>query len=159
MTGLRALPQPMRRYGLLVVGLGLALVLAVLAAWRAPTLNAKPAFPTPKYSGAQALAQIYGVRITLVGLTADGAMLDFRFQILDSDKAYTLLADPNRVPLLLSERTKKLAHIINVMQPRHDMKVGAIYSLLFYNTQGATAQGDQVTAILGDVKVEHLAVQ
>lgn len=107
----------------------------------------------------------FGVAVQGVRLSANGHMLDFRYRVLDSDKA---------VPL--SDRTKK-AYLVH--QPtgttfgvpeaptigplRQTEKFGKpqegrTYVTLFANAGKLVKDGDQVTIVIGDFRVPDLVV-
>ena len=41
----------------------------------------------------QELEERYGIRITLIGITAGGGMIDFRYKVIDADKATNWIKD------------------------------------------------------------------
>lgn len=101
----------------------------------------------------------WGIRVTLIGVTADGGLIDFRYQVIDPDKAIEMDIDPNNVPTFVIEGTGVSFTPISTMAHRHDLRVGRIYSTLYVNQGGVLRPGDLVTVIIGDAKLEHFAAQ
>ena len=50
-----------------------------------------------------AIEQRWGIRVTQVGVTADGGLLDFRYLVLDADKALSMFDDEKTQPQLVTE--------------------------------------------------------
>jgi hypothetical protein len=152
-----ALPQGhqrnLLRYVLLCV-IALALIgTAGFFAYRAlatPDLNA-PAPTNP------AIEQQWGLRISQIGVSGDHGLIDFRFQVLDQDKALNLLQDDNNLPVLIAENTGAIINVSAGMAHRHDLVTGHTYFLIYRNTNGAIKRGTPVTVIFpGDLKIEHI---
>jgi len=101
----------------------------------------------------------YGVRVTLVGLSADNGLLDFRYQVLDPSKADQIMAEEENIPYLLPENGKGEIRV-SLYMPHHEKIVaGRTYYLLFYNSGGIVKAGEYVTVVIGDLRLEHIPVQ
>jgi hypothetical protein len=105
----------------------------------------------------------WGIEITALRRAAAGHMLDFRFRVLDADKAAPLFVRKTK-PSLLHENTG--LHLVIAAPP----KVGAlrssnppipgrIYFMFFGNPNGFVKPGDRVTITIGDFRAENLTVQ
>lgn len=105
----------------------------------------------------------WGVKILGVSLTAEGYMLDFRYRVLDPEKAMPLF-DRQRKPYLIDEATGAM---FVVPEPP---KVGALrttrppiadrnYFIIFANPGRYLKKGSKVSVVNGDFKVEHLVVE
>jgi hypothetical protein len=107
------------------------------------------------------LEEKWGVRIVGVRLTANSYMIDFRYKVIDIEKASPLM-DRNAKPYLLDEANSAKVSAT-------DSSVGALrskgsvanrnYFIIFTNPGGAIKRGSKVTIISGDFKVEHLIVE
>jgi hypothetical protein len=158
------IPRPSRssrRRGLLLVAAA-AVVLgapAALAAWLTADgggTNVPVAVPEPVFE------EETGVRVTRIAVVGGGGIVDFRFQVLDPDKA---IAVHGGTPLaLVDEETGGV--ISTAFHGRHSggttqvgLNVAATYYLLFANSAGELAPGDRASVLLGDVRLEHVRVQ
>lgn len=99
-------------------------------------------------------------------LTAAGAMLDFRYRVLDPQKAAPLL-DGRVQPFLLDEaHGAKLAvpdtPVLGRMRQTSRNQVvltDHTYFILFGNPGKAVRSGDTVTLLLGSVRITNVKVQ
>jgi hypothetical protein len=96
----------------------------------------------------------YGLRVSLVAVTAAGGMVDVRMKIIDAEKAKTLLQNPKNYPTLfingniLSVSPDTVAQGIN-------LKSESIF-LLFANAHGLVRTGVPVTILFGNTALEPL---
>ncbi len=105
----------------------------------------------------------WGLKILGVRLTANGYMLDLRYQVINSEKAFPLL-DRKIKPYLIAQDTGTKLYV-------PDTKVGPLrqrvanpdaektYFILFGNPGGLVKRGSQVTLVMGDFKAENLVVE
>lgn len=111
----------------------------------------------------QALEQKWGVRVIGVRRTAANYMLDFRYRILDKNKAAEIM---NRriKPKLIVEKdgstlfvpvTSKLGPL---RQSAKFVKENKNYFMFFANPGKHVKRGDLVTVQIGDFKIEHVVV-
>jgi hypothetical protein len=75
-----------------------------------------PQTPVLSASSAAAVEERSGTRVTLLGVTDDDGLIDFRFQVLDADKAATML-EPGNLPVLIAEESG----IALKLSPRSDV--------------------------------------
>jgi hypothetical protein len=141
---------------LLLVG---ALAFRVSVAARAPL----PPAPPP---ASPAIEDRWGIRITQLALTADGGLVDLRYQIIDPDKALPLIEAENANPqeqqppmALVAEDSGVRITAIALMPPHHDLVAGRTQFLIFHNSQDAIRPGRPVTLAIGDLRLEHIVVQ
>jgi hypothetical protein len=105
------------------------------------------------------LADRYGITITLVGVSADGGVVDFRYQVVDPDKAEPVIHDLDTYPKLVVEDSgatlalRALPHSHN-----RQLDLGERYFFLLPNAADAVHEGDLVTIVIGDVRIEHVPV-
>ena len=84
---------------LLWVGLAMSLLLIGFFVLRGNRPSSGKA--TGDLISAQTLAEQYGIRVNLIGITAAGGLVDLRLKILDAEKASLLLQDSSDVPTLV----------------------------------------------------------
>lgn len=112
--------------------------------------------PTAVISAAQ-LEEQYGLRVTLVGVTAGGGMVDFRFKVLDAEKAAMLLDHHDSMPQLIPVGSKVRLGIPGAHSPNYVN--GKVYYMLYGNAGGIVQPGTKVQIAFGDVLLEALTAQ
>ena len=145
------------KLSLLLPILVLALVGGFLAArlWPAAPPALDPAI-TPINSEIEAR---WGIRITQIGVTADGGMVDFRYIVLDPDKALAMLQDLKNLPTLTAEDSGMVVSSAALMAPKHNLTAGRTYFLLYRNTRGAIKPGGAVSVVFDDLRLEHVVAK
>lgn len=126
--------------------------------------------PSPDGSGEPAAAteveNTYGIRIEGLRLSAAGSMLDLRYRVLDPEKASPMLNGKIQ-PFLVDElRGAKLGvpdtpKLGRLRQTSRNNKIltDRTYFIMFGNPGKAVQSGDQVSLLLGAVKITDLRVQ
>jgi hypothetical protein len=97
----------------------------------------------------------WGIRPIQIAMTADGGLVDFRFIVLDADKAANLMSDFANLPVLRTEDTGIIVSSTQTMI-EHSFDVGRTAFLLYRNPGGAVRPGTPVTILFGDLKIEHV---
>lgn len=155
-----------RRFG---VGLVLAMVWGITAA--APSLAQHAAHATAPYTvqsvtDAQRTAarNQWGIDILGVRMTAAGHMLDFRYRVVDREKAGRLIHPKMGLVLVDQDRGEKLpvprlANVGALQQTRSHLLPERTYSVLFANQSGMITVGSKVTIELGELTVPNLVVE
>lgn len=152
-------PRPRRRLLLLVL-LVTALVVGGVVAVRSATAGADDVRSGTTAVSVQEFAAHTGVRVTLLGLVAQGGMIEFRYQVVDPDKAALLLHDDAKRPILVAEDSgATLAMLSRPHNHKADLKAGGTYFFLMPNTRNAVEDGTPVTVIVDDVRLEHLVAR
>lgn len=109
---------------------------------------------------AQEFAAHTGISVTLLGVIAGGGMIQFRYQVVDPDKAALVLHDDARRPVLVAEGSgETLAMVSRPHSHKADLQLGGTYFFLMANTRNALRDGTKVTVIIGDVRLEHLVAR
>ena len=109
---------------------------------------------------AKTLEERFGVRITLIAVTAAGGVVDFRYKILDQEKARFLFGDAHTMPTLLAEESG-----ISLEPPRSEAKHnsrlenGSSHFQFYANTRNALKPGARVTVLFGSLRLEPIIVQ
>lgn len=105
----------------------------------------------------------WGIRVIGVRSTAAGHMLEFRYRVLDAEKAAALferktgayLTHGKSGKVLAVPNTAKLGPLRNTNTPRE----GRNYWMFFGNTGRLVKVGDKVTVAIGDFRYEDLIVE
>lgn len=133
----------------------LALAVGVLA-WLAATLGPPSAPPTMPTS--PAVEERWGIRVSHVGVSGDGGLVEVRFVVLDSDKALALMDEEN-LPVLRAEGTGIVVRSAALMTSHRAVAPGRSSFLLYRNTRRALTPGSFVTIVFGDLELEHVPVE
>ncbi|MFZ5799349.1 MAG: hypothetical protein ACYCYR_11145 [Desulfobulbaceae bacterium] len=105
----------------------------------------------------------WGIEITSLRMTAAGHMIDFRYRVLDPEKARPLFDRRNKA-YLIDEASGKVLSVpttakIGPLRTTGDIKEGRIYWMFFGNTTGLVKAGSKATVVIGDFRAEHLVVE
>lgn len=140
------------------------------AAWIAAVLIAgcatAPSSPSGKGRGevpAASVEETTGVEVVSLRRTAAGRMLDFRFRVIDPEKAAPLLSrgtpaylfDPATGANMPVPNTK----IGNMRQTTQGPEKGRVYFIFFDAAGRHVNPGDKVTVVIGEHRFENLTVQ
>ena len=107
---------------------------------------------------ADAIADRLGIRITKVVVTADGGLVDLRYQVIDPDKAVFLFDNLDVVPMMIAPNGEVIR--LESLPHRHDVYAGLAYFILYRNAKNSVQPGSQVTVVVGDdLYLEHVAVE
>lgn len=110
------------------------------------------------------LAERFGIEFAALRLTSGGTMLDFRYRVVDSQKAAALLQKRSKPYLLDPVTGARLmvpspAYIGPLRQTAVAPEVGKTYFIFFGNAGRLLKQGDRVTLVLGDARFEGLEIE
>jgi len=101
----------------------------------------------------------WGIRVSQVAVTADGGLVDFRFVVLDPDKASEMMSNVDNLPVLRPDGSQSLINSAAQMTDTHNLRAGQTYFLLYRNSAGALRSGHQVSVLFGDLAIEHVPVR
>jgi len=109
--------------------------------------------PTPAAPEEPTLEERWGVEVVALRLTGADYMLDFRYKVLDTEKAAELFERANK-PVLIHNSTGARLEVprpakTGPLRPTNPPQVGRIYFMLFSNP-GVVHAGDEVTIEIGD---------
>lgn len=157
---------PSFRYlGRILIALGtIALLLAGGGWYYQRTITIPPEVvqaPTAYISNDQLEAQ-YGVRITLIGVSAVGGIVDFRYKLVDPAKAAALLHDPENTPVLTAVDSGLTLSPTKMGSRHHSqmgMKQGTAPFSFYPNVRNAVKAGTPVSVAFGKIKVEPIVAQ
>ena len=149
---------------LLSVCLFFAAALVLPGAGSASVAAARVAQPVPaKWQIDPALKEKWGVEITSLRRTAHGHMLDFRYRVLNAEKAAALFVRKTK-PSLIHQASGKALAVPNTaklgpLRNSNIPKAGRIYWMFFGNAGDLVKAGDKVTLVIGDFRAEDLVVE
>ena len=111
------------------------------------------------------LAEKWGVKLISLNLTAAGYMMDFRFRVLDVNKALTLF-DHRIKPYVVVERSGAklpvpMAAKVGAFRPTNrgkNIKADKNYYMVFGNPDHHVKSGEKVSVVIGDFKAENITV-
>ena len=111
----------------------------------------------------KAMAEKWGIEVTSLRMAVAGHMVDFRYRVLDAEKAAPLFLRKTK-PYLLDQESGKVLGVPNLgkvgpLRTSDKPKQGRIYWMFFGNNLGLVRPGSRVTVIIGDFRVEDLVVQ
>lgn len=142
---------------------------AIAVAGQMMACSTAPASAVASPAAAGATTEVeatYGIKVEGLRLTAAGSMLDFRYRVLDAQKAAPLLNGKIQPALLDEARGAKLGvpDTPTLGRIRQTSRNGVIhtdrsYFIMFGNPGKALQSGDKVSLLLGPVKVTDLVVQ
>lgn len=109
------------------------------------------------------LAEEWGIEITSLHLTAAGHMIDFRFRVVDPEKAASLFVRQNK-PYLIDQDSGQVLSVprtakIGPLRPSDPPQQDRIYWMFFGTVPGLVQSGSKVTVVIGDFRAEDLTVQ
>lgn len=101
----------------------------------------------------------YGIRITLIGITAGGGMIDFRYKVVDADKATKWIKDSELMPHFENETSGIMLKHPGGMAHSPTLLPGRVYYMLYGNSGGALKPGDSIAVTFGDLRVGPVMAQ
>jgi hypothetical protein len=111
----------------------------------------------------QQLAEQYGIQLMSLRLTSAGFMLDFRYKVLDPQKAAPVF-NREQKPYIIDEASgmktvvPSPATIGPLRQTTKKPVKDKIYFVLFANPGNSIKSGDKVSIVIGNFKAEHVVV-
>jgi hypothetical protein len=116
------------------------------------------------YEGPELLKEKWGIEAVSLRPTFGGAMLDFRFKVIDGKKAQPLF-DKKVKPYLFDRASgatlgmpedTKLGSLRSGL--RNPPTPGKLYYVLFANGHGSVRRGSRVDVMLGSCRLENMSV-
>jgi len=106
---------------------------------------------------APSLADQWGIEVVALRLTGADYMLDFRYKVLDPDKAAELFERANK-PVLIHQATGSRLEVprpakTGPLRPTNPPQADRTYFMLFSNP-GVVHAGDEVTVKIGDFEAD-----
>lgn len=134
-----------------------------LASWPASGWSMSPGAPTLEAAATESLEETWGVQPEALRLSAGGYMLDFRFRVIDPDKAAPLFQRKIK-PYLLDQASGAKFIVptpptVGPLRTTYKPQANRIYVMLFANPGRFVKPGRLVTVVMGDFRAENLQVQ
>ena len=112
------------------------------------------------------LREKWGVEVIGIDLTSGGYMLDFRFRVVDAEKALSLF-DHRIKPYVLTDRAKvklpvPMAAKVGAFRPTNrgkNIRADKTYYMVFGNPDNFVKAGEKVSVVVGDFRAENLKVR
>lgn len=106
--------------------------------------------------------QKLGIKVESLRLTAYGKLVDFRFKVIDEERA-SVIFNPKLKPYLTDINTNSKFYIPNTPKVGSLRSYGTpvknrVYFMLFANN-GALKKGSKVNIVIGDTIIENLVVE
>ena len=138
-------------------------VRATMAAAEARRLAGLQPDPGPD---SKALAEKWGVEVIGIRRTSAGYMLDFRFRVLDVDKALPLF-DHRIKPYVVADKSDiklpvPMAPKVGAFRPTNrgkNIKADKTYYMVFANPDSYVKSSEKVSVVIGDFRAENLTVK
>jgi len=109
------------------------------------------------------IEQRWGIKPKAMRLSGEDHFLDFRYEVLDSDKAASILKRGEKAFLIDQETGKALPVPVTKLGPLRSTgvkpKVGKQYVILFSNNGNIIKKGSKVTVAIGEARIENLVVE
>lgn len=119
---------------------------------------------TGKLAGSHDASEQLGIKVESLRWSADGYMLDFRYRVIDPEKARPVLTRSIK-PYIIDEATGAKFLIPSspkvgaMRQTTLEPEAGRTYWLLFANPAKYIKPGNLVTVVIGDHRLEHIVVE
>ena len=112
-----------------------------------------------RFAAMPELEERFGIRVTLIGVTAAGGMVDFRFKVLDQNKARVLTQEHNLMPVLNVQNTDTRLAMPGGGMHSMTLQNGKVYYLLFGNSKGVVKPGTSVSVAFGEMQLAPILAQ
>jgi hypothetical protein len=151
--------RSIRRVGPAMIGIAVLVVFAGYAGtanWMGGQDDAEPS--------ASSIEEIWGVKVHGIRRAAVGYMLDFRYRVLDAEKAAPIL-DRRITPYIKVAKTgarllvPQAPKLGSMRQTSFAVKADRDYFIVFANPYQKVRAGDQVTVVVGDFVSQPLIVE
>lgn len=110
----------------------------------------------------QALSEKWGIELVAMRSTAAGHMVDFRYRVLDAEKAAPLFKRQTK-PYLIHQASGKALAVPNTaklgsLRNSNTPQAGRTYWMFFGNHNRVVQKGDKVTVAIGNFRVADIEV-
>ena len=149
-----------RFLGLLVITVAIFLALGSFQTGLATTTEKSSQEPAVVI---KSMENTWGIRIQWIRLSAAGYMLDFRYRVIDPDKAKPLFVRKTK-PYLIDQASNAKLMVPNPpkvgpLRNSNKPQANKIYFMFFGNPGKFVKAGNKVTVVIGDFKAENLTVE
>ncbi|MGB3210821.1 MAG: hypothetical protein WBB19_08985 [Desulforhopalus sp.] len=126
----------------------------------APDTKPEPIQKTEAFK--KELSDKWGIEVTALRMTAEGHMIDFRYRVLNKEKAAPLHNRQTKPYLVHKESGKTLAvpntAKVGALRNSNMPQENRIYWMFFGNS-GVVKGGDKVSIVIGDFRIDDLIVE
>ena len=151
---------------LLAGSIALLVIMTPITSWAATGQNQVDANPTPSAQHPREktyMKRQWGVEVLYVRQTAAGYMLEFRYKVLDADKAQALFERQTK-PVLTHEKTGARFIVptpakTGALRNSNPPLAGNTYWMFFANPGKFVQPGDTVSIEIGKFMVDNLVVR
>ena len=144
---------PLPRW-LLIAFLIASAAAAIVSLWAAARASQIPGTVTTQ----AAFEEKWGIHVSHIAVVADGGLIDFRFQVIDSDKASPVMEVETRPHLYVEGTGQEVSGLYHIMH-NHAIAAGESHYLIYNNANGAIKRGTSISVVIGDMRLEHLIAQ
>lgn len=139
------------------------LILFVFQAYAIGAQGTNPRKEETEETHLQSIEERWGIKVVGIRLTANQYMLDFRYHVIDSQKAADLIQKQTKPYLIHQKSGTKMPVPRTRLGPLRQTGVKPIadrnYIIMFSNAGKLASRGDKVTVVIGDFKVEDIVVE
>ena len=112
---------------------------------------------------ADSLRDRWGIKVERASLSAGGYMVDFRYRVLDAQKAAPIL-DRSIKPYMVDQATGAKFIVpdppkVGQLRSGGVIREGAVYYIFFANPAKYVKSGNKITVVVGDFQVRDVVVQ
>jgi hypothetical protein len=105
----------------------------------------------------------WGIRIVSLKQSGEGYLLDFRYHVIDPEKALPLF-DRSSKPYLLDQATGARFLVpespkVGALRTTRPPRKGKNYFIIFANPDRYVKKGNKVSVVIGEFKAENIVVQ
>ena len=109
------------------------------------------------------LLETWGIEALSIRQSAGGSMLDFRYRVLDKDKAAPLFSRKVN-PYLMDQKSGAVFGVpsspkVGALRQTRPPQARKNYFIIFANPGGRFVKGDAVTIVIGELKIKDLIVE
>ena len=150
----------------LLLGATLALSAPIIAdaavSEKDSSVSAKTGFIQQTTQQKQELSEKWGIELVAMRSTAAGHMVDFRYRVLDAEKAAPLFKRQTK-PYLIHQTSGKVLAVPNTaklgsLRNSNTPQNGRTYWMFFGNHHRLVQSGDKVTVAIGDFRAADIEV-
>jgi hypothetical protein len=151
----RVHPMPIKK-NQLITGIIVFIILAATGLYASGVNRSQPGTPEPITISQGALEEQYGLRVLLLAVTGAGGFVDLRINIVDGEKAKTLLSDPANFPAVWVSNEVILNAPADTKSQKIQFDDGGTMFIMYPNSQNAVMQGTPVRIVFGDIALEPI---
>lgn len=112
---------------------------------------------------ADSLKDRWGIKVERATLSAGGYMVDFRYRVLDAQKAAPIL-DRSIKPYMIDQATGAKFIVpdppkVGQLRSGGTIREGSVYYIFFANPAKYVKSGNKITVVVGDFEARDIVVQ